>query len=165
MSGRVILVPLAELEGAHLARLVDELRDLLTAESAGEVHDPALSRLTPEVYPDDREASLAFAQATMGDLLDRRAVDAAVVRGALSGFDGVLADLDETKALEPRDVVIRESDVDAWLRTLTTLRLVIASRIGIRADDDLPGDDPRRGVYDWLGYRLETLIDSADELI
>jgi hypothetical protein len=41
---------------------------------------------------------------------------------------------------------------------------VLATRLGIVDEDALDEDDPRRGVYDWLGYRLEGLIQSADEL-
>ena len=43
------------------------------------------------------------------------------------------------------------------MRTLTAIRLVIASRLGIEDEDDRDEDDPRFGVYDWLGYRLEGL--------
>jgi hypothetical protein len=164
VTGRVLIVPLAVLEGSHLAHLVDEFNDLLQVDARSEDHDPGLTRLTPDVYPDDPEASRAFAAATHDDLLDRRSADAAVVRAALDGFDAAPAGLSEEDALAPRDVVIPEHEIDAWLRTLTALRLVIAERLGIAGDDDLPADDPRRGVYDWLGFRLETLIQSADEL-
>ena len=55
--------------------------------------------------------------------------------------------------------------IDAWLRTLTALRLVIANRLGIESDDDTHDpEDPRYGVYDWLGYRLDGLVRAADEL-
>jgi len=164
MTGRAVIVPLAVLEGSHLAHLVDEFRDLLSSDAGGDDHDPALARLTPDVYPNDADASKAFADATHDDLLDRRSGDAAIVRSALAGFDAAPAGLSEDDALAPRDVVIPESEIDPWLRTLTALRLVIAGRLGISEEDNLGEDDPRRGVYDWLGFRLETLIQSADEL-
>ena len=59
--------------------------------------------------------------------------------------------------------MIATADVDAWLRTLTAIRLVVATRLGITSDDEQSGDDGRHDVYDWLGYRLELLIEAADE--
>jgi hypothetical protein len=57
--------------------------------------------------------------------------------------------------------------VESWRRTLTSVRLAVATRLGIRdaaaADQlaELPDDDPRSfmvSVYDWLGFAQETLI-------
>lgn len=163
MTAPVILLPLALLEGIHLARLIDEFTHLLA--TTRDVEEQGLARLTPDAYPEDAEASAEFARATRGDLLDRRMADAQVVRAALEPF---LADdqdtLTEDDALAPRDVVIASTDLDAWLRTLSALRLVIASRLGITTeDDDHDPEDPRFGVYDWLGYRLDGLVASADQ--
>ena len=55
-------------------------------------------------------------------------------------------------------------DLQAWLRTLAALRLVLASRLGITTEDDHDGDDPRFGIYDWLGFRLDGLVRAADEM-
>ncbi|GAA5154164.1 hypothetical protein GCM10025768_24930 [Microbacterium pseudoresistens] len=159
MNDRIVLVPLARLEGRHLAGLVDEFVALLT-DTASDANDPGLDRLTPEAYPDDAEASAEFSRATADDLLDRRAADARTVRAALQRFvDGE----GEGEDLDPLDVVIDERELDAWLRTLTALRLVIATRLSV-ADGVDPHDheDPRFGVYDWLGYRLDGLIEAAD---
>ncbi len=41
----------------------------------------------------------------------------------------------------------------------------IAERLGIESDDDHDPDDARFGVYDWLGYRLELVIEAADALL
>lgn len=160
-----IVVPLAAFECAHLLRLLDEFREMIAEDAADDARDPALARLTPDVYPEDVEASLAFAQATREELLDRRAGEASIVRAALSGFDVSDASLTEEDALATRDVVIPHTEVDAWLRTLTALRLVLAARLDIRMDDQPANDDPRHGVYDWLGYRLEGLIQAADALL
>ncbi|WP_243225480.1 DUF2017 family protein [Microbacterium sp. CIAB417] len=155
-----IRISLAAIEGHHLARLVDEFARLLSAEATEDAADPALARLAPDAYPEDAEASLAFTAATQDDLLDRRASDAAVVRAALTGFT---VEPDGGGAHAPQEIEIPDAEIDAWLRTLTALRLVLAARLGIIVEDDLPEEDPRRGVYDWLGYRLETLIQAADE--
>ena len=162
MNDGAIHFSLAVVEGIHLAGLVEEFTDVLT--SFGEEPDPGLGRLTPDPYPDDAEASAEFAAATRDDLLDRRTSDAAIVRSDLTPFLATAAeDLAEDEALAPRDVVIPASDIDAWLRTLTALRLVIATRLDITADDDEHDlEDPRFGVYDWLGFRLDGLIALAD---
>ena len=164
MTSPAVRLELATIEGVHLAHLLDEFQEMLSADAAETAGDPAIARLAPDAYPEDTEASRAFADATHDDLLDRRLAEAAVVRAALTGFDADQDVLDEQQALTGLEIRIPDAEVDAWLRTLTALRLVLASRLGISVEDDLDEDDPRRGVYDWLGYRLEGLIQSADEL-
>ncbi|WP_223625025.1 DUF2017 family protein [Microbacterium sp. EST19A] len=160
MSARNVVLSIAVLEGVHLARLVDDFRDLLTER---ETDDSAVRRLTPSAYPDDQDAARAFAESTRDDLLDRRLADAVTVRTALAPFDVDVEPLSEDEALAPRDLVIAEDDLDSWLRTLTAIRLVIADRLGI-TEDDQTDEDGRGDIYDWLGYRLELLIQAADEV-
>lgn len=160
MSAREVVLSLALIEGAHLLRLVDEFGELLRARSTD---DSAVRRLTPTAYPDDAEAAAAFAETTRDELLDRRRSEATTVRAALAPFDIEIDALSEKDALEPRDLVIAEDDLDAWLRTLTAIRLVIADRLGITTEDHT-SDDGRGDIYDWLSYRLEVLIQAADEI-
>lgn len=162
MKERTIQLSIARLEGNHLSRLVDDFVELV--DTGRDTSDPAIARLTPNAYPEDADASRGFADSTRDDLLDRRVTDAATVRSALEGFDVDVDSLAEEEALAPRDVIIRAADIDAWLRTLTALRLVIADRLEITDDDQNDPDDPRYGVYTWLGYRLEGLIQAADDL-
>ncbi len=64
------------------------------------------------------------------------------------------------------DVITIPLDPDgvrSWLRTLAAVRLVLASRLGIIDDDDHSDDDPRFGIYDWLGFRLDGLVRAATE--
>ncbi|UJP11147.1 DUF2017 domain-containing protein [Microbacterium sp. KUDC0406] len=160
MSEHTVVLPLAVIEGQHLIALLDEF--LLLAESPTRDADAALQRLTPNAYPDDEAASQEYSALTRGDLLDRRVEEAALVRADLAAFDGE-DDHGREDAMRPRDAVIPGDHLDAWLRTITALRLVLASRIGIETADTHDPDDPRYGVYDWLGYRLEGLIQAADE--
>ena len=148
-------VRLARMEGQHLVTLIDQFLELLRDTGIGE--DEALDRLTPAVYPDDSEASAEFAEATSADLLDRRAADARVVR---TGVQPLLEDPGHGET----DLLVPSGDIDAWLRTLTALRLVIATRLGIAQGDAHDPEDPHFGVYDWLGYRLDLLVEAADAL-
>ncbi len=163
MTDETVRVRMARVEGAQLVQLVDDFRELVGA--TRDVDDPAIGRLVPDPYPEDEDSSRAFRDATRDDLLDRRALDADVVRTALAGMRGDLGEMPRGEAFAELDVDIPMSDVDAWMRTLTALRLVIAERLGIQSDDDHDPDDPRYAVYDWLGYRLELTIEAADRVL
>lgn len=163
MSDATVRMRMARVEGAQLAHLVDDFRELVGADR--DVEDPAIARLVPDPYPEDDEASLAFRDATRDDLLDRRALDADIMRTALAGMRGDIGHMTQSEAFTEHDIDIPLSDVDAWMRTLTALRLVIAERLGIQSDDDHDPEDARYGVYDWLGYRLELTIEAADQLL
>lgn len=153
----LVLLTLTRIEATHLRDLVAQFADLV-AESPGAA-DPAVARLTPDAYPDDPDASRELQQITRQELLTRRAHDAQKVQADLARIDH--AELEE--ALSPVDVSIPADHLEPWMRTLAALRLVLASRLGISSDDDHDEDDPRFGLYDWLGYRLEGLIQVADE--
>jgi hypothetical protein len=154
-----VLIPITVIEELHLAQLIDDFLELVgTSRSSG---DPAIERLTPNPYPDDPDSAADFAGTTRDDILDRRLADARRMRAALSDFDDDLESVEE-RALTTRDLVVQVDDIDSWLRTLTAIRLVIATRLGITSDDQ-NGEDGRHDVYDWLGYRLELLIQAADE--
>ncbi|WP_221584222.1 DUF2017 family protein [Microbacterium sp. G2-8] len=157
MTDQLVILTLTRIEATHLVDLVSQFRTLVTEQSTDE--DPALDRLTPDAYPDDAAESQEFRHVTRGDLLGRRAHDAAVVMGALERIEH--ADLDE--ALAPVDISIAGDELDSWLRTLAALRLVLASRLGIDDDHAHDSEDPAYGLYEWLGYRLEGLVQVADE--
>lgn len=155
-----VRVHMAPIEQAQLAQLVHQLQDMLGSER--DLTDPALDRLAPNPYPEDVEAAADYRAATLGDLLDRRVADAAAVSAMIADTAAEIGDLSEEEALTERAVDIPARAVDAWLRTFTALRLIIAGRLGVESDEDHDSEDPRFGVYDWLGYRLELLIESAE---
>lgn len=131
--------------------------DLESDPSEPEVpEDPVLKRLFPNAYPHDAAASSDFRRFTERDLKTKKIAEARVV----------LQGLAET-GQGARDLRIPDTEADVWLRTLTSVRLAVATRLGITdaeaADQlaELPEDDPRAfmlSVYDWLGFAEETLI-------
>lgn len=118
--------------------------------------DPVLRRLFPTAYPHDAAAASDFRRFTERELKSKKVADAEIV-------------LDHLGATEEgaQELRIQAADADAWLRTLTSVRLAVATRLGI-ADAEtaeelsrLSEDDPRSfmvSVYDWLGFAQETLV-------
>lgn len=161
---RTVMLELTRMEAAHLAGLVTQFAELLedAESSAG---DPAIARLVPDAYADDAEAAQNFRDMTEGDLLERRRQDADMVLSSL----GEAATLPEDA--EPGDEVLMElvelrleRDVlQGWLRALAAIRLVLATRLEIRSEEDHDVDDPRFGIYEWLGYRLDGLVQAASD--
>lgn len=124
--------------------------------------DPALLRLLPDARPDDEEASSEFRRFTERGLREAKVADAFVVLAAL----GVPEDEAGTADLE---FELDGTQARAWMRCITDLRLTLAERLGITADDEelwenLAADDERAPIYEiygWLSYLLESLIDAV----
>lgn len=156
-----IELDLSLVEAAHLTDLIDQFLDVLTVEvGTAATADPAIARLVPDAYPDDADAAGEFRRLTQADLLDRRRSDARAVAATLflDGEPVTPASLDPARRDERLRVPLDSAASQAWLRTLSALRLVLATRLGIETEDDHADDDPRFGVYDWLGYRLDGLV-------
>lgn len=156
---------LSLIEAAHLTDLVEQFLEVLDGGTDDDpTDDPAVARLVPDAYRDDDAAASEFRRLTQSDLLDRRRDDAQRVAWTLLRDGERLSPGSlEPEAFDDRLRVTLDSEsARAWLRTLTALRLVLASRLGISTDDDHADDDPRFGVYDWLGYRLDGLVRALD---
>lgn len=138
-----------------LTELVAQLLDLY---EAADDHDPAIDRLSPAAYRDNDEASAEFRRLTRTDLLTQRSEDASTMLGAINAAAGSAHD--ETDATIT--VVLDDASVLAWMRTLASLRLVMATRLGIGQNDHHDHDDPNYALYDWLAYRLETLVEATE---
>jgi len=135
---------LPEHERALLADLVAQLVAVL---EGGDPGDPAVARLLPSAYPDDEEAAAEFRRFTADDLTTRKVANAR----------RVLDDLGPPAATR-----LDEAGQQSWLRTLTDLRLVLGSRLGVTDGGPAPTDDPAalvmHDVFDWLGYLQESLV-------
>ena len=118
--------------------------------------DPVLRRLFPNAYPHDDDAASDFRRFTERGLRTTKVTDATVVLEDLAATDGGRVDLR-----------VRPDHVEAWLRTLTSVRLAVATRLGVTDSESadllsqLDESDPRSymvSVYDWLGFAQETMV-------
>lgn len=150
--------PLASIEIVGLRDLLEQLTSVLR-DAGGD--DPALARLSPTAYPDDPEAAREFRRLTSSDLTARRLADAAIVARDLAAVD--IEGEGDMRGEIP--FVIHPDDVGAWMRTLTAIRLIIATRLDIRSDEPEADvvNSPAYGIYEWLAYRLERLIEATDD--
>jgi hypothetical protein len=123
--------------------------------------DPALRRLLPDAHVDDAEAAAEFRRYTERGLRDGKVADAGVLLATLA-----VVDEDDDEDVE---FLLDGPQARAWMRCLTALRLTLAERLGVTADDEdywdsLDESDERLPVYEiygWLGYLLESLIDAV----
>jgi hypothetical protein len=144
-AGRGILIELSPAELELMRTLLTQYEEMVA--STGD--DPALTRLFPVAYRDDPDAAAEFARYTRSGLVDTKTANAGAVAAALTG--GELVELSPDAA-------------ERWLPVLTDLRLIVAERIGIHADDDPVPEDALGEVYHWLGQLQAYLIDAIEEL-
>jgi hypothetical protein len=115
--------------------------------------DPAIARLLPDAYAsEEAQAASEFRGLTERSLASRKVANARLVVASLEAAGG--------------EVRLDASGVQAWLRTITDIRLTIAARLGIDDDDEPELDSDAsivlRDVYDWLAWVLETLLDAEE---
>jgi hypothetical protein len=147
----------------RIGRADDEVRIEFAAEEAGlltvlahqfadvvrdpELDDaPLLAALFPDAYRDDAEAAAEFSRYTRDELEERKI--AAAERIAGTAREGL--------------VVLEADDVEAWVRALTGIRMMVGTRLGVRADGDKPGDGPLAEIYAWLGELQWVLVDAME---
>ncbi|MFG6445463.1 DUF2017 family protein [Microbacterium sp. P06] len=166
MSGRVVVLEISVLEAVHLSGMVEQFLELLDSSDidGATPSDPAIARLVPDAYTGDVDASTEFRRLTGSDLFDRRRHDAGVVLATLATEDtdadlNSVSDEDLTRSFV---MTLDDEEAGAWMRVLAAVRLVLASRLGIETENDHDEHDPRFGVYEWLGVRLEGLVHAID---
>ena len=139
---------LAEHERELLRDLVAQLVSLLETHDDA---DPAVARLYPPGYDGDAEADAEFRRLTADDL----------TAGKIENAKALLASLHAD-----RRAPLTHETLEAWLRSLTDLRLTLASRLGV-TNEGVPDPGDRNGVvlrdvYEWLGYVQESLVRAID---
>jgi hypothetical protein len=120
--------------------------------------DDVLARLFPNAYADDEDAA--------GEV--RRFTEPGLRNAKVANAELVLESLGDPEYADRVTVTLEPDGAQAWLRTLTDLRLALGTRLGVEQDDEdrwshLPLEDPSRhvyGVYTWLGYLQETLVNT-----
>ncbi|WP_400997549.1 DUF2017 family protein [Agromyces sp. GXQ0307] len=143
-------------EAMLLSELADQVDSVLLL---GGDDDPALGRLFPSAYPDDREAAHDFTRYTRDSLVDGKRQAAQSVRDATA---------------TERDAGVVEIELDqaqawGWLTFLTDLRLILAERVGVTDPDEAePADDERddylRAAYEWAGIVQGSMLEVLDPL-
>lgn len=139
-------------EETHLLRqLTREVRSMLT--DADSMEDPVVKRLLPATYEDEGE-ELKFRD-VIGDGLAHEKAEA---------LDKVESALGSRKT----NASITGDDVDAWLATLTDIRLALGIRLDVdeeRMSQDVSPRDPDAQaltILHWLGWLQERLIATVD---
>ena len=127
--------------------------------------DGVFGRLLPDAYRDDDEAAAEFRRFTATGLLERKAQNAQIVLDSLGASEPDTATPD-SEDRQPVMVSIDPDAVQAWLRSLTDLRLTLADRLQISPDGvvHLATEDTPflRELYEWLGMLQEELVYAID---
>ncbi len=127
-----------EVRGLVLA-LVGQVRELLSTDS------PALRRLFPAPYGDDEERNAGYAVLAGAELFESR----------LSGISEVESTIDAD--------VLTEEQLEAWMRSINDVRLVLGTILGIEDESGPLGlsDDqaPMYSAYELLGAVLDAVVD------
>jgi hypothetical protein len=107
---------------------------------------PLLAALFPDAYRDDADAAAEFRRYTR-DELEQRKIEAA----------------EHIAGMAREGVVELDADaVETWVRALTGIRMMVGTRLGIRADGDEPGEGPLAEIYQWLGELQWVLVELAE---
>jgi hypothetical protein len=136
---------LSDGERELLRTLPGELREILDSEWG----DPSLRRLFPPAYEQDEEGEEEYRRLMAGELLEGRRAALRIVQ--------------ETAA---RDRLSAE-ELDAWLRALNDLRLVLGTRLDVTEETYVTELDPAHpqayelSVYGYLSWLQEQLVAAA----
>jgi hypothetical protein len=137
----------------------DPLEHVLDLASPEPPSDPVLRRLFPDAYADD-SAARDFRRYTERGLRDTKQRNALVMLDGLERAEPARRDPDSRHVVR-----VDRADAEAWMRSLTDLRLALGTRLGLEQDVEPDWvedeDDPRRyvlGVYEWLGWLQDSLV-------
>jgi hypothetical protein len=123
------------------------LRELLAQTAALLRHqdnkDPAITRLCPDIYPDDETASAELRDMTEQSLRESK------VTAVTNALDTIPA--------EGGEVCLTSEEAHAWMRALTDIRLILGIRLGIDEDTDLVVELDEAVLADPVGPRVHSI--------
>ncbi|MDJ0338912.1 DUF2017 family protein [Cryobacterium sp. PH31-O1] len=167
LESGALLARFAPVEADLLRLATSQLVDMLAAGAENPqlaASDGVFGRLLPDAYRDDDEAAAEFRRFTATGLLERKAQNAQILLGSLG--DAADSGSDTNANRRPVTISLDDGAVQAWLRSLTDLRLTLAERLQISPDGvvQLDGDDTPflRELYEWLGMLQEELVYTID---
>jgi hypothetical protein len=160
VRGAFVVAEFGQAEIEVLLQLASEVRGLLQQAETVDSASPSsrtIGRLLPAAYGDDGENDAEFRRFTAAGLIDRKTRNAAALMASLT--EGETADGVTRVSLDA-------DGAQSWLRSLTDLRLTLASALGIEHDGDEGRLEPESQhafeVYSWLGFVQESLVGALD---
>jgi hypothetical protein len=149
--GDEVVARLDPAEAGIVGLLLDQLEQLLTADSDVVGDDPVVVRLFPDGHRGDPEVAADYRALTEESLRSGKADDLATVRATLPADGG--------------EVRLDRDEAGAWLRTTNDLRLALGTRLDITEDSEPPDDitsdeDQQLAVYYWLTALQGSLVDA-----
>ena len=149
--GGDVVARLEPAEAGIVGLLLDQLEQLLEADTDDVGDDPVLQRLFPDGHRGDAEMAADYRELTEESLRSGKADDLATVRATLPADGGEVR-------LDPEQAA-------AWLRTTNDIRLALGVRLDVTADTE-PPEDPageegqQLAVYYWLTAVQGSLVDA-----
>lgn len=165
-----LVVTLTDGELNALREVFGQVTGLINHGSVRE--DPALARLFPDGYADDKAAADELRRLTEGSLRNTKVANARELLATLPG--GAKAESGDAKGrlkVDGGDVRLSEDQAHAWLTTLTDARLILGARLELAEDaslddelDEATAENPLGqrvfaiSVYQYLTFLQESLI-------
>ena len=138
-------------EAGIVGLLLDQLEQLLDADSVDVSGDPVIARLFPDGHRGDPELAADYRELTESALRSGKADDLAMMRATLPDGGG--------------EVRLDADQAAAWLRSTNDLRLAMGTRLDITDDTEPPDEvvgeeDQQLAVYYWLTALQGSLVDA-----
>ena len=132
-SERRLVIEFDGQEAELLVLLARQLEQFVDDRAAHD--DPLAGRLFPEAYRDDPDAAAEFRRYT---------------RQALRGYKAEGADDLATALTASPRVELGRTQADRWARSLTDIRIMVGTRLGLDDDESEVPDGLIGEIYGWL---------------
>jgi len=157
-------------EAQLLRALVGQIREILAARSAEAPADELAAitgiRTGPSTAPRDRVLARLLPDFSRDDPALAGGLRSLHEPELIDGKDGVAALVLNTCSPDGGRVRLSLEEGQAWLSALNDVRLALGTVLEVSEDmpDEFPHDDPRAphlGVYHWLTYVQDTLVQAV----